>query len=177
MNKDDASNKEVVTKFGLAGVPPPFILVISPKGHAVGGYTKEHATVDNLIRVIPSAKYDEVLDAINSKKPVFVVAARKSFTDKPAVLAECKNAAGKIPASASIVEIDMDDEQEAGFLKQIGVNTVATNTVTVVINATGNITGNFTGKQDAQALAAAANRVIKSCCPGGSSSGCAPPKK
>jgi hypothetical protein len=177
MDRDDAANSELVTKFGVAGVQLPFILVISPKGYAVGGFPGANATADNLVNLIPSPKYDMVLDALNNKKPVFVVAYKQSFTDKATTLATCKSAVDKVPSKATIVEIDMDDAKEATFLKQIGVNTVATSTVTVVINVAGNITGNYTGATDAQTLATAATKVVKSCCAGGSSKGCGSPKK
>jgi hypothetical protein len=177
MDRDDAANSDLVTKFGVAGVQLPFVLVLSPKGFAVGGFPSANATADNLVTLIPSPKYDIVLEALNNKKPVFVVASKKSFTDKATAVATCKSAVDKVPSKPTIVEIDMDDANEATFLKQIGVNTVATSTVTVVINTAGNITGNYTGATDAQTLATAATKVVKSCCAGGSSKGCGSPKK
>ncbi len=175
MNRDDAANSELVTKFGVSGVQLPFVLVLSAKGYAVGGFPGATATADNLVKLVPSPKYDEVLTALNNKKPVFVVASKKSFTDKATVIATCKTAVSKVPSTPAIVEIDMNDAKEATFLKQIGVNMASTSTVTVVINTTGNITGTYTGTTDAQVLAAAATKVVKSCCPGGSSS-CGPKK-
>jgi hypothetical protein len=175
MDKDDAANSDLVTKFGVAGVAVPFVLVISPKGFAVRGFPAVQATPDGLVKSIPSPKYDEILLAINSKKPAFVVAYKQTFADKTGVIAVCKKAVAKVKSTPVIVEIDMDDTNEAGFLSQIGVNTESTTTVIVVINAGGNITGSFTGPVEAQALADAAVKVVKSCCPGGSSSGCNKP--
>jgi len=177
LDRDDVANSDLVTKFGVAGVQLPFVLILSPKGYAVGGFPAANATADNLVNLIPSPKYDLVLDALNNKKPVFVVASKKSFTDKATAVATCKSAVDKVPSKPIIVEIDMDDANEATFLKQIGVNTVATSTVTVVINTAGNITGNYTGATDAQTLATSATKVVKSCCGGGSSKGCGSPKK
>jgi len=174
MNRDDAANSELVTKYGVASVQVPFVLVISPKGLAVGGYSAEQATADMLVQLIPSPKYDEVLAAINVKKPIFIVASKKSFTDKKNAIALCKTAAIKVSNTPVIVDVDMSDASESAFLKQIGVNMLSTGTVIVVVNAAGNITGNFSGTQTAQTLADAAAKVIKSCCPSGSKSGCAP---
>lgn len=174
MNRDDAANSELVTKYGLATIAVPFVLVISPKGLAVGGYPAEQATSDALVKLIPSPKYDVVLAAVNDKKPVFIVASKKTFTDKKNAVALCKTAAIKVPNTPVIVEVDMNDANESAFLNQIGVNMLSTGTVIVVVNAAGNITGNFSGTQTAQTLADAAGKVIKSCCPSGAKSGCAP---
>lgn len=173
MNRDDAANKELVTQYGLASIAVPFVLVISPKGMAVGGYSASQVTADLLVKLIPSPKYDEVLVAINAKKPVFIIAGKKSFTDKASVLTACKVAAKAVVNTPVIIEVDMSDVKEADFLKQMGVNTLSTKTVTVVVNSTGNITGTFNGEQPAKTLSDAANKIIKkSCCPSGSKSGC-----
>ena len=173
LNKDDKANSQLVTKYGIAGVAVPFVLVISSKGLAVGGLPAAQATAEALVNMVPSPKYDEVLTAINAIKPVFVVASKKSFTDKAAVITNCKAAAKKLATNAPvIVEVDMGDAGETAFLKQIGVDVLSTSTVTVVITSSGNISGNFRGVTDVQKLADAAVKVVKSCCPSGSSSGC-----
>lgn len=176
VNKDDKANSEVITKYGISGVPVPFILVISSKGLAVGGLPAPQATSEALVKMVPSPKYDEVLLAINSKKPVFVVAYKKTFTDKAAVIANCKEAVKKTTTAPVIVEVDMSNTNETGLLKQIGVNMQATNTVTIVITSSGNVSGNFSGVQPVQTLVDAAVKTVKSCCPSGSSSGCGPKK-
>jgi hypothetical protein len=176
MNRDDAANSDLVSKFGVAGVQLPFILVISPKGYAVGGFPGASANADALVKLIPSPKYDMVLEAINSKKPVFVVASKKTFTDKATAVETCKSAVAKVPSKPSIVEIDMDDSNEATFLSQLRVNTASTSTVTIVVNSTGNITGNFTGATTAQSLADAAVKVVRGCGAGGCAKPCGPTK-
>jgi hypothetical protein len=35
VNKDDAANGDLVAKFGMAHIPLPFLLVVSPKGNAL----------------------------------------------------------------------------------------------------------------------------------------------
>lgn len=174
MNRDDATNGDYVKKFGISGVQVPFILVVSAKGYAVGGFPAGQATAENLVKLVPSPKYDEVLTSLNNKKPVFVVVSKTSFTDKTGVLVNCKSAAGQVKSSPEIVEVSMDDANETDFLKQLGVSTVSKATVVVVINAAGNITGTFTGTTDAKVLTEAAQKVVKSCCAGGNSSGCKP---
>jgi hypothetical protein len=172
INKDETANSDVVASLGIAGVPAPFILVISPKGIATGGYAAANTTADMLVKLIPSPKNDEVLLALSLKKPVFIVASKSSFTDKLGAVTNCKTAAAQLTNPAAIVEIDMADTKEAAFMKQLGINTLSTTSVTIVVNSTGNVTGNFTGVPTTSSLTTAANKVVKSCCPSGSSSGC-----
>jgi hypothetical protein len=172
MNRDDEANKELVSKFGIAGVAPPLILVISPGGVAVGGYQLDNATAENLLKLLPSPKKDEVLVAINNKMPVFVVVSKKSFTDQVKSLESCKYALTQMGNNAKIVQMDLDDSKEMEFINQLGVNTVSATTATVVINTVGQITGTYYGPADATILANSAKKVMAGCCPGGSKKGC-----
>ncbi|MCX6234467.1 MAG: hypothetical protein NT175_07035 [Bacteroidetes bacterium] len=172
MNRDDQANKDLVSKFGIAGVAPPLILVISPGGVAVGGYQLDNATAENLLKLLPSPKKDEVLVAINNKMPVFVIVSKKSFTDQVKSLESCKSALTQMGNNAKIVQMDLDDSKEMEFINQLGVNTVSATTATVVINTAGQITGTYYGPADATILANSAKKVMSGCCPGSSKKSC-----
>ncbi|HOY30798.1 MAG TPA: hypothetical protein PKW80_02855 [Bacteroidales bacterium] len=178
MNKDDAANSDLVTKFGIGFVQLPFILVLSPKGIAVAGYPALQATSDMLVQAIPSPKKEEVLLAVSEKRPVFIVVSKKGLTDKTTVLANCKSTSAKMPNKPSVVDFDFNDTKEAAFLKQIGITAINDKTITVVANASGQVTDKYEGIVLETALMASANKVIKTggCCPGGSTSGCGPKK-
>lgn len=176
MNRDDAANSNLVTKFGIAFVETPFILVISPKGITVAGYPASSATSDMLVQAIPSPKKEEVLLAISEKKPVFIVVSKKGLTDKATVLANCKAVSAKMPNKPSVVEFDFNNTKDSEFLKQIGVTSINDKTITVVSNSSGQVTDKYEGVALEKALTASANKVVKTggCCPGGSSKGCGP---
>lgn len=179
MNKDDASNASLVSKLGIAGVPVPFIVVISSKGVPVAGFSHLQATSALLVKSVPSPKQDEAFLALSEKKPVFIIVSKKGLSDKASVLSNCKSACAKITSKPVIIEIDYNDAKEKTFISQIGVASVTDKTVVVVINVSGQITETMTGTPDINKLVLAANKVIKSggCCPGGkSSNGCAPKK-
>jgi len=178
MNRDEAANSNLVTKFGIAFVEAPFILVISPKGITVAGYPASTATSDMLVQAIPSPKKETVLLAVAEKRPVFVVISKKGLTDKATVLANCKAVSAKMPNKPSVVEFDISDSKESEFLKQLGVTAVNDKTITVVANSSGQITDKYEGIALETALITSANKVIKTggCCPGGSTSGCGPKK-
>lgn len=174
LNKDEAANSGLVSKYGIANVPVPFLLVISPKGVATGGYASDQATVEQLIKAIPSPKQDEALLALNEKKPVYIVVSKKSLKDKAAIVANCKAASAKVASKPPVIEIDIDDAAEKAFLTQIGVTTITDKSIVVVANGTGQITETFKETPTIEKLTAAANKIVKSggCCPGGSSKGC-----
>lgn len=179
LNRDEAANFGLVSKFGIASVPLPFILVISPKGLAVGGLAAATATADQLIAAIPSPKEDEVIFALSEKKPVFIVISKKGLTDKTGILKNCKSASSKIASKPTIVEIDFADAKEKDFLTRMGVTSITDKSKTVVSNVSGQITASYDGIPLESDLIAAANKVIKTggCCPGGSNSGGCAPKK
>lgn len=172
LNKEDAKNSNLVSKFRIAAVPVPFILVISPSGIPVAGAPPSQITSDQLVEVIPSPKQDEVFLAINEKKSVLIVISRAGYSDKKEILANCKKASSKISTKPVIVQIDFDEYNEKNFLKQLGITSIDGKTITIVINSSGQITEMFTEIPQVDILTAAANRIIqnKGCSPGG----CAP---
>lgn len=175
MNKDEAANAAIVTKYGIAGVTAPFLLVISPKGVATGGFDPAQATADQLVKAIPSPKQDEALWALNEKRPVFIIVSKTGLTDKKTILTDCKTASSKITSKPVVIEIDVDDAKESAFLKQIGVPTLNGKTKVVVANGSGQITATYEGAVNATDLTTSANKTVKAggCCPGGASkSGC-----
>jgi len=179
LNRDDAANSSLVKNYTAANLPVPFILVISPKGNVAGGYPSDGLNPDLLVQAIPSPKQDEAIAALDASKPCFIIVSKQGFSDKEAILADCKTAGADILSNPAIIEIDYDDSRETAFLDRIGVKTINNKTITVVANASGQITGNYEGRVDVSKLTASANMVVKSggCCPGGSGSkGCSPQK-
>jgi hypothetical protein len=172
MDRGDNNNKELVTKYGLAGAPLPILLVISPKGVLAGGYLLKDATADVLVKLIPSPKQDEVLLALNNKKSVFIVAAKSNFSDKTKAIENCKLAVTQNGNKTELVEIDLSDTKEKSFLELLKVNTATTTTATVIVNTKGQINGTFYELKDAASLVTLANKAVSSCCPSGSSQSC-----
>jgi len=174
MNRDDVANKSLVDKYGLAGAPVPIVLVIATNGVAIGGLMENQLTAEALINLIPSPKQTEVYLALNDKKPVIIVVSKKSFIDKKSVLEKCNEAISKLKTKPVLIEVDMDDKNEAGFLKQLQVDILSTKTITFVSNVKGEITGTYISTPDVNNITKAAMLVKQSggCCPGGSGKGC-----
>lgn len=173
LDRDNTINTSLVRKFGLAGVPLPLILVISPKGAPVAGLELNKATVEKIVNAIPSPKEDDILVAINNKKPVFVFVSKKTNSDRAAILANCKAANKQLKGAGVIIEINPTDEKEQNFLKNLSTGGFANASYVFVFNASGQATGTFSGNAETASLVAAAKKVIKrgGCCPGGAPAG------
>lgn len=177
MNRSDATNSELVTKYRLAGAPLPLILVIASNGVVTAGYTLNQATPELLVKAVPSPKKSEVLKTLSDGKSVFIVVTSKSMNEKNTIMNTCQQACIEMENNAKMIEISLDDPKETQFLTEIKVNMTATEPTTYVINSKGQITGTFTDDVDATTLVASAKKVAASgCCPGGSKS-CGPVKK
>ena len=174
MNRDDVSNAQLVSEYRLAGAPLPLILVISSKGFPTGGYLLADATAENLAALIPSPKLEDVYAAIGGGKYAIVAFSKKSFTDKPEVLKECKKAISMLNNEAILVEVDMDDSKEVNFLNQLRIDKTQLNaSLTLVINKQGQVAGTATTIPDAAKLVAAAKTpVAAGCGPGCGPAGC-----
>lgn len=179
LNRSDAANSELVTKFGIASAPVPLLLVIAQNGVLAGGYLLAQATPENLASLVPSPKKAEVLKTMSEGKSVFLVVSSKTMTEKSDIVNTCKQACIEMEQNAKIIEIDLNDPKEKGFLTSLKIPSDISKPQTYVLNSKGQLTGTFDGAVNAQNLVATAKKVAKTggCCPGGSgSSGCAPKK-
>lgn len=174
MNRDDAANASLVAEWRLAGAPLPLILVISSKGNPTGGYVLQQATAENIAALVPSPKLELVYEAIGKGKHAIVVFTKKTFTDKPEVLKEANKAVSQLNNEAVLIEVDMDDANEKGFMQQVRVSPLmAKASVTLVINKQGQVAGTSTTVPDAAKLVSAAKTPVKSGCgPGCGPAGC-----
>lgn len=174
MNRDNATNAELVNDWRLTGAPVPLILVVSPKGQLAGGRLLEQATAENVAELVPSPKLEMVYEAIANNKYAIVAFTKPSFNDRAEVLKKCNEAVSKLKNEAVLVEVNMEDKLEAGFLKQVRINEDATqSSITLVINKQGQVSGTSTTIPDADKLVAAAITPVRSGCgPGCGPAGC-----
>lgn len=170
LNTGVKANSDLVTKFRLAGAPLPLIIVIDINGNAAGGVVLADATVDVLLNIIPSPKFSEVLKALTEQKGLLVVAYKEGMENKSKAIEKCKKAIQLMNNSAVLVELDIDNTNEASLMKQLQVDFMATEPVIFAINKNGQVTGNFDIKASTNELKNATKKVIQSGC----GSGCKP---
>jgi hypothetical protein len=180
VDRSSPGNADLVAKFRLAGAPVPLILVAARNGVLAGGVVAAQATSEQLVGMVPSPKKAEVLQAIQSGKAVMISASRRSMATQSGANASCAAACGQLADKCVMVQIDMDDPQEASFLAAMKVNLASTEPVTLVINAQGQVTGTFAGATDVATLVQATTKKAGGCAPGacgpGSGKSCGPTK-
>jgi len=180
VDRGDATNAEFVTKYKLGSAPVPLILVASSTGVITGGLIAAQATVDQLVKIVPSPKQTEVISAISSGNAVFITASRKGMASTATVNSTCAAACQQMAGKSVQITIDMDDPAETNFLTSLKVNLQSTEPVTLVANARGQIAGMYTGALQVGDLVTAATKKVGGCCPSTASNpsaSCAPKKK
>jgi len=165
VNRGDAINADFVTKYGLATAPAPLILVSSSAGVVTGGVVAAQATVDQLVKLVPSPKKAEIIKALSQGNAVFVTASRKGMASTATVNSACAAACQQMAGKSVQVNVDMDDPAEAGFLTEMKVNLQSAEPVTLVANAQGQIAGMYTGAMQVADLVTAATKKVGGCCP------------
>lgn len=171
LNKSDKANNELITKYRLAGAPMPLLLVIDKNGIPAGGLVLANATADALIKIIPSAKHSEILKAINDQKGVLIVAYKIGMVNKTKAIENCKKAIKSMNNGAVMVELNIDDANEANLIKQLKVNTSTTEPIIYTVNKLGQITGIFDVNASTIDLKNAISKVIRGCCGPGKACG------
>lgn len=174
MNRSDAANKELVTKYGVSNAPLPLILVIASNGVVTGGYPIYQATADLLVNLVPSPVKSDVLKALSNGKSVFLVVSSKSMKEKDNVMNTCQQACIEMDNNTKLIGLDLDDQKEKAFIAELKIDPTITSPQTFVINSKGQITGTFNDDVTTTTLVATAKKLpaAKGCCPSGSGAGC-----
>lgn len=173
MNLADAANKDLVTKYRLAGAPLPLIIVLDKNGTIAGGLPLKDATSAKLVDMVPSPKTSEILKAIAEGKSVYVVAYKANMANQKSIMDNCAMACGKMDNKSVIVKVDLTDKNETKLLQNLKCDVNAKEPVTYVINTSGQVIGAHSGITDVNALVASAKKAPpkSGCCPSGAPAG------
>lgn len=179
-DRSDPANAEFVAKMRLTGAPVPLILVCSASGIVTGGIPTQQATIEQLVKMMPSPKKSEIVKALSEGNAVFITASRKGMPSEASVNSVCAAACQQMLGKSVQIRIDMDDPAESGFLAELKVNLQSTEPVTLVANAQGQIAGMYTGAVQVSNLVTLATKKAGGCCPStvtNPNASCAPTKK
>ncbi len=177
-NRSDAADASFIQSHKLGTAPVPLILLFTANGLMAGGNVASRLTAEQLVAMVPSPQKAEVLLAIQSGLPTFVIASRSGMIAEADVAKGCAAACSQMEGKGVTVDISLDDLAEQEFLTQIGVDLKSTDPVTVVINAKGQVTDLYTGMVEVDKLVASASKAVSSsCCPPGSGKTCPPASK
>jgi len=165
LDRSDPGNASFVSRYRLLGAPMPLILVTGRNGSLAGGLPLASANSELLAKLVPSPKKAEILKAMQDGKAVYVVASRSggNFSADAAVEA-CSQAGDRASIETATVRIDLDDPEEAPFLKLLKIDTAQPGPFVLVFNTKGQLTGNFKSLPDPATLTQAAVKKLSSCC-------------
>lgn len=168
LDKDDVNNTEFIENWKLQEVPLPLIIALSPRGNFIGGIPAGKANAEDLKKLIPSPKLDEIYSASTNHMPVFIVMGSKNDKNKKASIDLCNKAIEEVDGQARLVSIDFEDKAEAELLTYMKVNTKNKTVTTMVINKHGETTEIFKNKMSLEQLVDAATKDIEENCSHGS---------
>jgi hypothetical protein len=172
MNAADASNSDLISKYGLKGVGLPTILVLDKNGNAAGGLFITDATAEKLVGLIPSPKTSELIKALAEGKAVYIIVYKESMTSKKGIVDNCAVACSQMDNKCVTVMVDMDDKKETKLLQNLKYEPTAKEPVTYVINKAGQVIGQYNGVADVNTLVSSAKKApAGGCCPGGAKTG------
>jgi len=173
MNTTDAANKDLITKYRLAGAPLPLVIVLDKNGTIAGGLPLKDATSAKLVEMVPSPKMSEILKAIADGKSVYVVAYKADMPNQKSIMDNCAMACVKMDNKSVTVKVDLTDKNETKLLQNLKCDMNAKELVTYVINKSGQVVSTHNDITDVNTLVSSAKKApASSCCPGGSKSGC-----
>lgn len=160
-------NAALVQRFRVLAAPVPLVLVVAKNGIVAGGALLKDATPQVLANLVPTPKKAEMLEALSNRLPVFVLAMGPEMEGGDAAMGALEQAYAALEKRVATVGIDVRDQAEAPFLKELAIDPKAKRPVVVVFNAKGQKTAVFREGVTAAQLVEAAKKAA-SCCPGGS---------
>jgi cytochrome oxidase Cu insertion factor (SCO1/SenC/PrrC family) len=169
----DATNKELMTRYGVDRAPIPLTLVIAPNGAVTAGYPNKINKTD-LSDAFVSNGMAAVLKILQGGK-LAVICVQNSNTklnkESLAAAEGLKNDA-MFQNSIEIVKIDPSDSSETKLIQSCRVDANSQNAQLVVIAPPGRIVGTFDGTATTETITAALTKAFSGgTCGGG---GCAP---
>lgn len=176
IDRKDPMNRDIVRSMRTQSASVPLTLLTAPSGLIVSALTKV-ATVEEIEQAFPSPKKEEALKYIQQKKGVILCFCDGDMPSCKEIRGCCSQAESKLAGKAEYISVDMNDPEEAGFIKDLKINPLAAEPITYVLNPQGQVTGKYEGGVQVDDLVAAATRVTRSgCCPPGSGKTCGPTK-
>ena len=174
VDRKDPKNRDIVTKMRTQTAPIPLTLLFDSNSTILSAFTKV-VTEEKLTEAFPSPKKAEALEYIRQGKSVILCFSSKQMPVRGEVQSRCSQAKSKLAGKTECVSVDLSDPKEAGFIRELKIDSNAPEPVSFVINSQGQVTGKYEGEVQVPNLVQAATRVVKGgCCPPSSGKTCPP---
>ncbi|NCC61270.1 MAG: hypothetical protein EOM12_10100 [Verrucomicrobiae bacterium] len=163
----DPANADLVREHRLAGAPMPLVLVVV-SGTITGGIPAERASTELLLKMIPSPKQLELIQAVRKGKAAFIIIEKRGSVLDHDFRKASEAACQELQGNALIVEIDKNDPVEKEFLALLQLDTSADAPAMIVTNNHGQVINQFTSPVSVDDLVQAATTIPRgfSCAPG-----------
>ena len=175
----DPSEKAVVDRFGTGRAPMPLVLAVAPCGAVTKAFTSAFDE-SQLRTALVSPGTQLCLKALQDRKLVLLCVVDQAGPDGAAVPAAAREfkADQRFGAASEIVLVSAGDEGEAGFLKELKVDSRVPTPFTVLLAPPGSVIGQFDGRASKDQLLAKLAAAQSNPCAGGSCGpgGCGPKK-
>jgi hypothetical protein len=160
-------NAALVQRLRVLGAPLPLVLVMASNGVVAGGALLKDATPQALVAAVPTPRKAQMLLHLSRGDAVFVtIGSEAMILQRGEVFEACNQAMRTLEGKAATVVVDLADEAEAAWLKELGVKADEKVPVTVVFNAKGQKTQVLRGTVTPDQLVQAVHKKVE-CCPGG----------
>ncbi len=156
INVADASEKDIVAKFGVDRAPMPLALVVAPTGAITGGFPNK-VTKEQLSGSFVSPALANSLKPLQDGKLVLVCVQNGSTKSNDAALRGVNDfmTDARFAKSTEVVSLDPADEAEAKFLKQLQIDPKTSIAVTALIAPPGAVVAKYNGQTSKDAMVAA----------------------
>ena len=179
VQNSDPAEKPLVDRFGTSRAPMPLVLAVAPCGAVTKAFTSAFDE-SKLRTALVSPGTQLCLKALQDRKLALLCVVGQAGPDGaeiPAAAQEFK-ADQRFGASSEIILISAGDEGEAGFLRELRVDTRAPAPFTVLVAPPGSVIGQFDVRATKDQMLAKLAAAQSNPCAGGKCGpgGCGPKK-
>lgn len=133
VQKDAPEEMALLTKYRIDTAPMPLVLVLAPNGVVTLGCLGQGLTEEKARMGIASPAQQRCLKALEEKRQVVLCAVGKGVSDDAPALKGIRDfKADPKNASVEVVRLDPTDNEEAGFAKQLNIDSKAEMTTLVL---------------------------------------------
>jgi len=156
INVADATEKDIVAKFGVDRAPMPLALVVAPTGAITGGFPGK-VTEQQLSGSFVSPALANSLKPLQDGKLVLVCVQNASTKSNDAAMrgVNAFMTDSRFANSTEVVSLDPADEAESKFLKQLQIDPKTSVAVTALIAPPGAVVAKYNGTTSKDQMIAA----------------------
>ena len=156
LNRSDATQAAAVKRYRLQAAPTPLVLVIASNGVAVGASRAGKGAVARLVKLVPTPKKADVMQAFEQKQIAIIVFSKTTMPERGPLFENLSAVSREMKDKIRLVLVDIDDASERKFVDEWAVPMASRRPTVAVVNPKGQPLGRLVG-------APTAAEIIKTC--------------